>query len=348
MSGKLQFGLSRYPFALLLLILVAASTCTAQLSPASPPLADPTDSRFEGVKEDWTTPALAGSNLRPVQPLSSGSLDHPANTVEIVRVQWRWADPIDLFIMKPKAVSKPPVILFLYGHNSDVDRFLDEGFQAGATQGGFAAVGFASALTGPRYHDRPMKKWFVSELQESLSVSAHDVQLILNYLASRGDLDMGRVGMFALDSGASIAILASAVDPRIAVLDTVDPWGDWPDWFKSSPAIPDDERASYLTPEFQKNVAELDPLAWLPKVQAKKFRVQDAVFAPTTPKVAKDKLRSAVPANTQVVIYRTPADTKDVLNGANALAWIKHELQSLPHGTDDKRASAVASAPKSQ
>jgi hypothetical protein len=39
--------------------------------------------------------------------------------------------------------------------------------------------GFVSALTGHRYHDRPMKEWFLSELQECLAV-AHDVQLVLN------------------------------------------------------------------------------------------------------------------------------------------------------------------------
>ena len=62
------------------------------------------------------------------------------------------------------------------------------------------------ALTGQRYHDRPMKEWFVSELRESLATSAHDVQMVLNYLASRGDVDMNRVGMFGDGSGASIAI----------------------------------------------------------------------------------------------------------------------------------------------
>jgi hypothetical protein len=309
--------------------LALATMSVAQLKPASPPIADPRDTRFDDVEEDWNSPALSGSSLRPVQPLSTGATDHPATTLEIVRVQWRWADPIDLYVVKPKGVSKPPVLLFLYGHQSDTLPFLDQSFQEGATRGGFAAVGFVSALTGPRYHDRPLKEWFVSELDESLAVSAHDVQMILNYLATRGDLDMTRVGMFAQDSGASIAILASAVDPRIKVLDTVDPWGDWPDWLQSSPAVPDDERASYLKPEFLKKTANLDPLTWLPKVQAKRFRLQDAVFAPTTPKAAKEKLRAAVPAGATVVVYKTPEDTKAVMSGSAVLQWIKQELQSL-------------------
>lgn len=69
------------------------------------------------------------------------------------------------------------------------------------TREGFAAVGFVSALTGHRYHDRPMREWFISEPQECLAVSAHDVQMVLDYLGTRGDLNTDRVGMVAEGSG---------------------------------------------------------------------------------------------------------------------------------------------------
>src|SRR5260370_23583731 len=111
------------------------------------------------------------------------------------------------------------------------------------------------ALTGHRYHDRPMREWFISELQECLAVSAHDVQRVLDYLATRGDLDLDRVGMFAEGWGATIGILASAADPRIKVFDTVNPWGDWPTWMSTSPVLPADERADYVKPQYLKNVA---------------------------------------------------------------------------------------------
>jgi hypothetical protein len=185
-----------------------------------------------------------------------------------------------------------------------------------------------------------MKEWFVSELQQSLALSAHDVQMVLNYLAARGDLDMERVGMFAQGSGASIGILASAVDPRIKVVDAVDPWGDWPDWLAASPVVPEAERAAYLKPEFLKKVAPLDPVMWLPKIQARKFRLQEAMFAPTTPKVVKEKLREAVstePSRVTTVVYQTQEETKSVITGNNVLAWIEHELQSLAQPVADEK-----------
>ena len=108
---------------------------------------------------------------------------------------------------------------------------------------------------------------------------------------------MTRVGMFAQGSGASIGILASAVDPRIRVLDALDAWGDWRNWMKTSPFVPEEERAQYVQPEFLKKAAALDPVDWLPKIQAKKFRLQDAIFEPNTPKVAKKNCaRPSLPA----------------------------------------------------
>lgn len=310
-------------------LLLCGLPSLAQFSPAPAPIADPADHRFDAVQEDWTSPALASSHLIPVRPLGFLA-DHPTYTVELVRVQWRWGDPIDLYVMKPKGVNNPPVILYLYGYPTDTDIFKRDEYQELVTRGGCAAVGFVSALTGHRYHDRPMKQWFLSEFQESLATSAHDVQMVLNYLASRNDLDMNRVGMFAQGSGASIAILASAVDPRIKVLEALDPWGDWPVWMATSPFVPEEERAEYVKPQFQNKIAALDPLQWLPKIEAKKFRFDNEIFDNTTPQSAKEKLRSATPAGTSVRLYKNMEEFKAAFQDGENLRWIQRELQSIP------------------
>src|SRR6202522_4030890 len=295
------------PLALAFLFLARHSV--AQL-PASPPVANPADTRFKDVQDDWNSPALTNSHLMPVRPLAGFVTDNARYSVELLQLQWRWGDPLDLYVMKPKGVKKPPVILYLYGYPTNTDIFRSDAYEDLVTKDGFAAVGFVSALTGHRYHDRPMKEWFLSELQQSLATSAHDVQMVLNYLAARGDLDMNRVGMFAQGSGASIAILASAVDPRISVLEALDPWGDWPTWLASSPFVPEDERADYVKPDFLKKVATLEPLEWLPKIQAKKFRLDHELFDTNTPKAAKEKLRLAAPAGATVMLYKNMEEFK--------------------------------------
>jgi len=308
----------------------------AQLEP--PIITNLKDTRFRDVKEDFSTPSLSTSHLLAVRPLVGMVDDESKYTVELLQVQWRWGDPIDLYVMKPAGVKKPPVILYLYGYPSDTDIFKNPKFQEYTTRNGFAAVGFVTALTGHRYHDRPMKKWFVSELQESLSTSAHDVQMVLNYLTSRGDLDMDRVGVLAQFSGASIGILASGVDPRIKVLDAMDPWGDWPTWMADSRFVPQAEQPDYVKPEFLSKVAGMDPVEWMPKMQTKKFRLQQRNFDTETPAAVKDKLQAAAPSNATVVRYKTRVEAGEAIGrgGEKSLDWLKQQLSSLASPEQDQ------------
>jgi hypothetical protein len=329
MSRKLFCSICARALILGMLLIPGRQFCAAQFESASPPVANPADQRFAGVGEDFATPAISTSALRPQPELIAYINDNGSYTVQLSQVQWRWGDPLDLYVLKPKGIKKPPVILYLYSYPYDTDYFKSEAWQRAVTKDGFAAVGFVTALTGHRYHDRPMQQWFISELQESLAVSAHDVQMVLNYLGTRDDLDMNRVGIFAEGSGATISILVSAVDPRIKVLDIVAPWGDWPTWLGTSPFVPQQERADYVKPAFLKKVATLDPVDWLPKVQAKRIRLQDMVFDTTTPKAAKDRLRAAVPANSVIVVYKTPQEFNAARNHNQVMGWMHGELQEL-------------------
>jgi hypothetical protein len=322
-------------FVLGIALMSLAPKSAAQL-PVSPPTADPNDKRFVGATEDWTTPALTASHLMPAPPLRMIDDSHADYIVELIHLQWRWGDPLDVYLIKPNGVKNPPVILNLYGYPVDLDPYKNEVFQKALIKDGFAAVGFVSALTGHRYHDRPMKEWFISELQECLGTTAHDVQMVLNYLTARGDLDMNRVGMFGQGSGATIAILASAVDPRIKVLDVLDPWGDWPEWMATSPLVPEEERADYVKPEFLRKAATLETSDWLPKIQAKKFRMQQNIFERDTPLPIKEKLRAVVPAGTTFAFYKTVPEFMAAFGTKSTnLDWMKHELAVLP-------ASAIA------
>jgi len=138
---------------------------------------------------------------------------------------WR---PIDLYVIRPLGVEKPSVGVFLLDYTFDTGIFQTDYWCSQAKQNGLAIVGFGSALSWQLFRaPRPLKQWFVSELQEALSTSTHDVQMLLNYLEARKDLDMNHVGMYGQGSGGAIAILAATTDLRITALDVTDPWGDW-------------------------------------------------------------------------------------------------------------------------
>lgn len=281
-------------------------------------------------QESWTALPLAESGL-PVSTFNAVLLqkyDQPQYTRELLRVEWRPGDPIDLYVVLPHGVTKPPVILYLYDYRFDTDRFRDDGWCKRATQDGFAAVGFVSALSGQRFHaPRPMKEWFVSELPEALATSAHDVQMILNYLAVRGDIDVSKTGMFAQGSGGAIAVLAAGVDPRIAALDLLNPWGDWPDWLKDSLQIPENERANYLKPEFLQQVSGLDPVSYLPHLKLKSLRIQQIVDDLITPKAAKEKIAAAARYSGQVVRYKDTSAHQIAWRTGGLAGWIKEQLR---------------------
>jgi hypothetical protein len=276
--------------------------------------------------EDWSKPELTPGMQS--ETASLGEVKEDGFTRELIHVQWRQLDPIDLWVVRPTGVKKPPVILYLYSYPSTNERYKDAEVCRFLTKDGFAAVGFVSAFTDQRYHDIATKEWFVSMLQAALGSTVHDVQLILNYLDKRGDFDMTRVGMLGDGSGASIAIMAAAVDPRIKVVDLLDPWGDWPNWLAKSTLVPERERASYVKPEFLESVEDLDPVKWLPQLKTQRVRLQYITGDLTvTPAAVREHLEAAAPANAKIVHYENfKIFRTDVASAGKGFDWIKEQL----------------------
>ncbi|MGA3129896.1 MAG: alpha/beta hydrolase [Terracidiphilus sp.] len=319
--------------------ILTAQTAAPAKQPASaaaiePPAQAPPQSlsKQTPTSEDWTTIYLAQSGLRlnATGGLTLSKADVQGCTREIERLEWRLNDPIDLYIVRPRGKQKLPVVLFLYNYNVEAatafqqDRWCDV-----ATRHGFAVAGFDSALSWERIRSpRPMKQWFVSELEEALASSTHDVQMVLNYMETRGDLDMGHVGMLGQGSGGAIAILAAAADPRIRALDLMDPWGDWPDWLKASKQIPEQERPDYLKPEFLQRVSGLEPLVYLPQLKGRALLIQQVLSDTITPQAARDKIASAAPNPDKIMRYPDIVTEGEAL-GSNGIAqWFGEQLNS--------------------
>jgi hypothetical protein len=320
----------------LLCCLSTGSYSAQQPSPASqqtepPPAAAPATAEPQPPQaEDWTKLPVDRAALKPILTgVPLGRADTADFTREIIRLEWRQGDPIDIYVITPHGVKMPRVALYLYSYPSDTDRFMSDGWCRHVTSKGLAAVGFVSAMTGPRYRYRPLREWFVSNLQESLGSSVHDVQLIVDYLAARGDLSVDKVGMWGEGSGASIAILAAAADPRIAAVDALNPWGDWPDWLKTSPVVPDEERAKYLTPDFLQKVSTLDPVTWLPQLKDRALRVQQIMDNPDdqdTPPAVRDKIAASVPRG-RLVQYKDVDAHREAWKVTGVSGWIAAQLQ---------------------
>jgi hypothetical protein len=290
--------------------------------------------------ENWGSLGDLKTGLELLPPALVQSDEQPEFVRDLFRLQWRANDPIDLWLIRPKVAGKvtekAPVILYLYSFNDNGQRFHENDWCQRATADGYSAVGFVSALTDYRFRNRPLSKWFVSELPESLGSSTHDVQLVLNFLAQRGDIDMSRVGMFGLGSGATIAILAAQADPRITTLDLLDPWGDWSDWFKNSAIVPPQERPKYESMEFLHSLSTLDPLVYFPTLRTPEVRLQQMMNEPTTPYAAKERISAAAPLRATVVKYQSEKELFAAWQTAGLSGWIKQKLRPQPlKGTGD-------------
>jgi hypothetical protein len=282
-------------------------------------------------KERWTVPGDITTGLDPLPPARVQVDDKSDFVRELLRLQWRLDDTIDVWLIRPKVEgkvpTKVPVIFYIYSYPDAGQNFRDDGWCQRVTASGFAAVGFVPALTDYRFKNRPLRESFISELPEALGSTTHDVLLVLNHLATRGDLNTHSVGIFGVGSGATVAILAAAADPRITSLDALDPWGDWADWFKDSPSVPDTDRGKYRNAEFLQSLATLDPVSVLGNLKTPNIRLQQNVNEPVTPSVAKEKIASAAPERATLVKYQTVQDLLNAWKAAGLSGWLKQQLQ---------------------
>ncbi|MGA2371850.1 MAG: alpha/beta hydrolase [Candidatus Korobacteraceae bacterium] len=329
--------------------LVSSIALPAQQKPSNSPVPQAPGVDFSSPPpiyghEDLGSLSLSTSNILPATPMAGEKDEYPEFTRELLQVRWRFGDPIDLYVIKPRGTAKVPAILYLYTYPSETDRFKDNDYCKRVTAGGYAAIGFVSALTGQRYHDRPMREWFVSQLPESLTESVHDVQMVLRYLADRGDIDMAHIGIFGQGSGATIAILAAAVEPQIRAVDALQPWGDWPTWLAKSSLVPESERPNYLTPKFLASVAPLDPVLWLGRVQTKKVRLQMVLDDIITPAAVVQSIKAAAPSSDEVLLYDTKRQQYTLERGGRVFDWIKDQVRPPAQHSESARAGDTRNA----
>lgn len=333
--SRAQYLFGRSFLFCFLLICITTRQAFAQQTPSFVPAGSASEKQSatavpsSDFHEDWTSLSIKGSDLHALHPILGERDDVPGTTFirERYQMTWRPDDPLDVYVVRPRGVAKAPAILYLYSFPQDTDRFKNDRWCETVTSNGFAAVGFVSHLTGQRIHDRPVKEWFVSELQESLATTTHDVQMILDYLATRSDIDMDRVGMFGVGSGGAIAILAASVDSRIKALELLSPWGDWPDWLAKSSIVPPNERATYLTPEFLARVAPLDPVVYLAKLKTPAIHIQDVRGNHVIPDGCEERIEAAAPPTSIVDEFGDIRAFYPVSAGGKVFDWLKYELQ---------------------
>ncbi|HKM67306.1 MAG TPA: hypothetical protein VJX70_09085 [Candidatus Acidoferrum sp.] len=246
---------------------------------------------------------------------------------EHLRVTFRPGDPQDLYVILPAALKNPPVVLYIYSYPETVARFQMEQWALSAVAQGYAAIGFSSGIMGDATNHDLSREKFLIQFPQNLLRAAHDIQLVLNYLATRGDLNLAAVGMYAAGSGGSAGILASAADSRIKVLDVFGPWGAWPEFFANSSIIPLGKRDTFLKPEYLQSLAKFDPVAWFPKCRARSVRIQDVRQQDLVPGGAQQKIEDAAPDFAEVNQFEDSRVLLEMQGAGRVFGWTQAQLR---------------------
>ena len=129
-----------------------------------------------------------------------------------------------IFIKSASAKDRRPAVIFLHGTGGRKEEFL-------ATMRTFADRGFATAAIDARHHGARITRGagndqYYAAMIETFRTgqgrpylydTAWDVMRLVDYLATRSDVDATRIGLMGISKGATEAYIAAAVDPRIAV-----------------------------------------------------------------------------------------------------------------------------------
>jgi dienelactone hydrolase len=120
--------------------------------------------------------------------------------------------------------GRHPVVIALHGTGGSTANMLalcrklaDAGFIAVAIDGRYHGERITTGKGTAQYHDAIVRAWRGSGEHPLYYDTVWDVMRLVDYLATRADVDTNRIGLIGISKGGIETYLAAAADPRIAV-----------------------------------------------------------------------------------------------------------------------------------
>lgn len=166
------------------------------------------------------------------------------HAVEAVQIPFEGIH-LEGYLMRPRCGPTGPTLLFPCGYDGPVEESYSLG-AAEATQRGFTTVFFSGPGQAEMLYERKLP--FRADFEVVATA-------VIDYLTSRGDVDVERIGMVGRSFGGYLAPRAAAHEPRITAL-TADPAQD--DMGGNFEAM----MPKAMTTMFQNNNPAFDDLIW--------------------------------------------------------------------------------------
>jgi dienelactone hydrolase len=164
---------------------------------------------------------------RPRVPLAATVEETPAAD-GLVQAKFSFAaeqgDRVPGIFVRPAAGGRRPVVISLHGTGGTKEGQLPllkqlaaRGFVAIAIDGRYHGARTKAGTGSAEYSEAMLKTYRTGLGHPFLYDTVWDVMRLLDYLATRPDVDAKRIGLMGFSKGGMETYLAAAVDPRIAV-----------------------------------------------------------------------------------------------------------------------------------
>lgn len=193
-----------------------------------------------------------------------------------------------------------------------------------------ATLGYATISIDAQYHGERSRPDRSGDIHMPDSVTMRDawVQTVIDlrravdYLESRGDIDMKKIGYFGFSQGAMIGGTFIGIDSRISMACLAVPGGGFLEWSKTRPDIKPDKAGLIAT-----TAAITDPIHYIGRFSPRPLLILSAKRDELIPKSATDAIFSAAREPKEIKWY----DATHVLTAAAPLVmrdarefFIKH------------------------
>ena len=266
--------------------------------------------------------------------------EEPADTdnAMALKLTFTGADgkPVEGMFMRPKADGKYPCALIPHGLTNNKEIAIKM-FGNALVAKGIAIL----ALDAPGHgHNEPPNKQYWNKQVISTAVHQGDrnYRMALDYLATRQDVDMGRIGLVGYSMGSIMGSILGSVDNRITAF-AFCVGGD--PFLPIARATPDDKTRT--------DILQVSPSLYIKHIQSHPIimfnGLKDVVVIAPAAKILQD----AAPQPKQVVWYDGGHDVPDAIR-TRAVEWMTKQLkpgEPTPKA-EDKKPADKPDAPKTE
>ncbi|MBC7289067.1 MAG: alpha/beta fold hydrolase [Armatimonadetes bacterium] len=264
----------------------------------------PPDSVARAQQAEAATTPFDYDPAGPLSPTIAVTKRSPGAVIEQVEFNSPCGGRVAGLLIRPTAVERPPVILFLHGlGGSKKDA---QSAAALLMARGVAVFGLDAACHGDRRKEG--EEFFSADLQKTkdhIIQTVIDYRRAIDYLATRDDVDAGRVGLIGASLGAILGAMVAGVDQRVCAALLIVGGGNWRTIFTQSrhPAAEALRAAIGAKPEAVASIDDVDPVRYVGMISPRPLWMVNGKQDDIIPRAAAEALFEAAKPPKEIFWY---------------------------------------------